>query len=261
MNQTRTDTGIAARSRDELMADAVEVLTNAARHAHDFPELLTHAVASAAANMGGIEELLADRPGSWEAAKVRDMLQSTVGHDEQYLYEYRTEPLVVRVHVDDTLHDLGYADLYYRDADEDLSRREDAIYAGNPAVLSQEQQAALAAIDQLRDRLDEQLNREWAAYGQAFAANVRRAATELLPGLTVPVEAVVEPIWQNHLGSGATFPSIEFDLWARARELTPLPGSGIPPNSYPLGADIAQVERDAGRLPLARLDVEGSEWR
>jgi hypothetical protein len=33
----------------------------------DFAEFLTLAVASTAANVGGVEELLAGRPGSWEA--------------------------------------------------------------------------------------------------------------------------------------------------------------------------------------------------
>ena len=38
----------------------------------------------------------------------------------------------MRVHVDDVLHEIGYADLYYLDADIDLNRREDAIYAATP---------------------------------------------------------------------------------------------------------------------------------
>ena len=79
--------------------------------------------------------MLAERPGSWEAAHVRHMLHATVGDDEQYLFEHRTEPVVVRLHVDDLLTELGYADLYYRDSDEELTRREDAIYAATHAPL------------------------------------------------------------------------------------------------------------------------------
>lgn len=93
------------RSWDEVHADAVRVLTEAARlrrsgsradsvageEPADFAEFLTLAVAGAAANIGGIKEILAGRPGSWEADYVRNMLISTVGADEAYLRVYRTE--------------------------------------------------------------------------------------------------------------------------------------------------------------------------
>ena len=99
---------------------------------------MTHALAGAAANLGGIEELLAGRPGSWEAHHLRELLTAAVGHDEQYLHQHRTEPLTVRVHVDDVLTELGYADLYYLDADIELNRREDAIYCTAPIELTAE---------------------------------------------------------------------------------------------------------------------------
>ncbi len=57
-------------SREQSLVDAVTVLTAAARTGSDFAEFLTHAVAGTAANLGGIEELLAGRPGSWEAHYV-----------------------------------------------------------------------------------------------------------------------------------------------------------------------------------------------
>src|SRR3954447_12534849 len=89
--------------RKQLLTGAVTVLTAAARTGSDFAEFLAHALAGAAANLGGIEELLARRPGSWEAHYIRELLTATVGHDEQYLHAHRTEPLVIRVHVDDVL--------------------------------------------------------------------------------------------------------------------------------------------------------------
>jgi hypothetical protein len=246
-------------SREQSLVDAVTVLTAAARTCSDFAEFLTHVVAGAAANLGGIEELLAGRPGSWEAHYVRELLTASVGHDEQYLHGYRTEPLTVRVHVDDVLTDLGYADLYYLDADIELNRREDAIYAAAPAGLTVEQEAALTELEQLRDRVDAQRRAEWIAYGAAFAENVRRVAAETLPALAVPIEVVIEHDWRNDLGSGTETLSPEFRLWERARDLTPLPGSGTPLNEYPPGVTIAQVERDADRTPLARLDVEAGD--
>lgn len=246
------------RACEQLLVDAVSVLTAAARTSPDFAEFVTHALAGAAANLGGIEELLAGRPGSWEAHQLRELLTATVGHDEQYLHGHRTEPLVIRVHVDDVLHEIGYADLYYLDADIELNRREDAIYAAAPAVLTGEAQTALDALEQLRERLDAQRLTEWTAYGTAFAENVRTVAAEALPGLAVPVEVVVEQEWRNDPGSGADCTSLEFRIWERARDLTPLPGSGIALAEHPPG-DIAQAERDAGRTLLARLHAQAGD--
>src|SRR5207245_583386 len=78
------------RRYEELLADAGRVLTEAAsrattrtdrngrehRQPADFAEFVTHAVAGAAANIGGVEQILAGRPGSWEADHVRQMLHS-----------------------------------------------------------------------------------------------------------------------------------------------------------------------------------------
>jgi hypothetical protein len=284
------------RSYDAVMADAVRVLTEAARrtitwtdrdgHEHqqqaDFAEFVTHAVAGAAANLGGIEHVLAGRPGSWEADKVRDMLHSAVGYDEQYLAEHRTEPVVVRVHVDDILNELGFWALY-DEAHDELDRRHDAIaiptaagVPGDPTFeaalaalepATAEQEAAADAVEALRERLDAQQTRERADYGEAFKANIHRAATELFPGLRMPVEVVVELNWQNDIGLSDT--DFEYGgpagrLWETARLNTPLPGTGIPLRDYPLSAHttLAQIERAAGRDPLARLEnraPEGSE--
>ena len=45
----------------------------------DWAEFVTLALAGAAANLGGIEAALNGRSGSWEAAGVRQLLESTVG--------------------------------------------------------------------------------------------------------------------------------------------------------------------------------------
>jgi hypothetical protein len=255
-----------AGSGEQLLTDAVRVLSDAVRSTGDFAEFVTLAVAGAAANVGGIEQALAGRPGSWEAHYVREMLTSTVGYDQQYLHEHRTEPLVVRVHVDDVLHDLGLWALYDA-ANDELNRRENAICARHDIDEPIEDYdpndyAALDELEQLRNRLDRQQKAEWATYGNAFRDNVHRAAAELFPTLPVPVEAIVEQDWQNDLGpAGDDWDGPAWRVWDAARLDTPLPGSGIPPRDYPVGADIAQVERNAGRTPLARLDAAGGELR
>lgn len=258
-----------SRTYEEVLVDAVRLLTEAARRTRvigagtdnehrepaDFAEFLTLAVAGAAANIGGIEALLEGRPGSWEADYVRNMLVSTVGQDENYLLEHRTEPLQVIVNVDDVLNDLGYWQLY-EDAENELQQREDAIAGGDVDLddLTPEQTAELEQIEALRGRLDELREQDWSAYGDAFRANVLRGAGELLPDLPVPVEVVINLEWQNDSGSGDKF-GPEERLWAWARDETPPPGSSIPLKEYPAGHPIVDVERAANRDPLHRVDT------
>jgi hypothetical protein len=265
------------RGYDAVLADAVRVLSEAARRTTtrgrgtsseqqdqaDFADFLADALAGTAANLGGIEALLAGRSGSWEADYVRQLLVGTLGEDESYLFEHRTEALVIRVHADDILNELGYWRLY-DDATDELTRREDAVHARHDPSECVEDYGAddLAEHDlvcELYDALDRQREQDCAAYGQAFADHARRAATELFPTLTVPVEVLLETAWQHDLGVDTWSNSPEWRIWEAARLNTPLPGSGIPLRDYPLTLDVAQVERDAGRTPLARLDAQAGQ--
>src|SRR5215472_6076705 len=185
MHQKRNE----QRTYDEVLSDAVRVLTEAARRVitltdrdgrarheqADFAEFVAHALAAAAANIGGIEPILAGRPGSWEADHLRDLLCATAGYDEQFLLQRRTEPVVVGVRVSEILGDLGIRTLYEQAYDE-LERREDVICAASPHAkpISQEQHAEQAVIDELRAALHAQRFRDWADYGAAFRANVLR---------------------------------------------------------------------------------------
>src|SRR3954454_10175703 len=132
--------GTAVRGWDELLATAVRVLTEAARLRHftgagtdqeatvpaDFAEFVSLAVAGAAANVGGIDAVLAGRPGSWEAGYVRGMLVSPVGWGGEYLWGHRTQPLVIRVDVEAILSELGITGLF-DESDAEITRREEAV--------------------------------------------------------------------------------------------------------------------------------------
>jgi len=123
----------ADRGWDEVLADAIRALTEAARlrrpvlqqsdsggwephptetEPADWAEFVTLAVAGAAANVGSVERALEGRPGSWEADAVRSMLLSTVGEDPAELMRHRTEPIRVVLRPAEILADLGYAALY-----------------------------------------------------------------------------------------------------------------------------------------------------
>lgn len=60
---------------------AVEALLRAARTEHDFAGWLGAALAQVARQLGSADELVAGRPGSWEAALVMQLVRGTVGYD------------------------------------------------------------------------------------------------------------------------------------------------------------------------------------
>lgn len=127
------------RPHDEVLADAIAVLTEATRLTNqlsrrtdtgqwepdpdpraavpiDWAAFVTLALAGAAANAGSIDKALAGRPGSWEAERVRQTLESTV-FDDKDLLRHRTEPVIVDLWVESILSYLGdSSDDDYNDA-------------------------------------------------------------------------------------------------------------------------------------------------
>lgn len=348
--------GAEQRTSAEVLADAIRVLTEAARlrrsevprdddgqwrknpnatRPADWAEFVTQALAGAAANVGSVDAALAGRPGSWEADAIRNLLHSTVGYDEQYLLEHRTEPLHVAVNVEQILTDLDIAWLY-DDAEAALDQMESDAAAtfdytpyywtytradngqfvaddsDSPAWSIEAWRASLAATEPLDsdtanevehyvlngparsayivkspeaareiarlagqedailadfqarfDALAAQRAREWATYAEAFAANVRREAERLYPGRPVEIElnmtGPTDDAAEDDLGIDDR---LEAHLVEFALRHTPLPGSGLTPDDYPVGNSIHATETAAGRLPHLRLpDSSGAHER
>ena len=140
------------RPYDDVFADAVRVLTEAARlrraayqpastgrgyQVHptetepaDWAEFVCLVLAAAAANVGGIEIALQGRPGSWEATRVRDLLASQIGDEDENLLQYRTEPLRIVLPADP---DLDWLEELYEESYEIFQRRADEAAAQFPA--------------------------------------------------------------------------------------------------------------------------------
>ena len=70
---------------------AVDALTRAVDKEHDFADWLAGVLARVAARKGSSDALTAGRPGSWEAALVDQLVKGTVGHDDEYLPDYRDD--------------------------------------------------------------------------------------------------------------------------------------------------------------------------
>ena len=157
------------RPYDEVLHDAVAALTEAARLTNqpmrqtssgrwepnpdpraalpiDWAEFVTRALAGAAANVGSTNKILSGRPGSWEAARVRETLESTVGVDDEHLLENRTDPVRVDLWVDNILLDLD-ADPYPA-AYNEIDRRECEV----PEPDDVEDEPAPPGMEWLNDR-------------------------------------------------------------------------------------------------------------
>jgi hypothetical protein len=76
-------------------SSADDAALSAFRDAHaagrDVGEFIAVALARLAAELGGSEEVLANRPGSWEAAHVAELLSGTVGSYDEHLAGYRDQ--------------------------------------------------------------------------------------------------------------------------------------------------------------------------
>jgi hypothetical protein len=68
---------------------AVDALAAGWDAEHDFAGWLADVLARLAAQLGSSEALVAGRPGSWEVSLVRQLLQGTVGEDDELLSHYR----------------------------------------------------------------------------------------------------------------------------------------------------------------------------
>jgi hypothetical protein len=159
---------IEAVDTPDPIAQAIAALTEAARGTRilgrgtdneqtipaDFGEIACHVLTAVAANMGGVEELLAGRPGSWEADYVRQIVGSTAGHDEAELRRWRTDPVRVGLDVEGTFDELGLYRLYEDEVDvlaRAVDAADDALWE---AVATDDEKQRLAANIAARQKLD-----------------------------------------------------------------------------------------------------------
>ena len=172
----------------ELLLDVQDVrrfVDSGRREPADFAEFVAQALVAAAANVGGVETVLAGRAGSWEADAVRQLLHGTAGYDDAFLVGYRTEPLVVEVFVDEILNDLGVWENYDAVLRE-IHRRADEV----PADAADREQW-LDAMGAEEEQLEETRQRAWAAYGAAVKEHIENAAAGRAD-LRVPVQVVLD---------------------------------------------------------------------
>lgn len=190
------------------IAEAITALTDAARRRRvvgagtpsehtepdDFAGIACHVLTAVAANIGSVDELLAGRSGSWEAALIRQVVEGTAGTDDRDLLAWRTEPVRLALDVEAVFEDFGLYQLY-EDAAEQLGRRVDAAAdALWEAVATAEERDRLAALQADMPELggpewDSDRDRVTAMYEEA--ALIRQAVEERAAESFHPSEAAL----------------------------------------------------------------------
>lgn len=135
------ETELAAALTDHERV-AVDALTAAARETvlsgggeerrRDFGEIALQVLAGVAANLGGVEQLLAGRPGSWEADIIRNAVNAIAPDD--LLPRYRTEPLRITLYIDDILAEHTDVHDQYDSAEVTIDDNYDSANSALPEV-------------------------------------------------------------------------------------------------------------------------------
>jgi hypothetical protein len=238
------------------LATAAEALVAAIRtEVTDGAEIISHLLATAAANLGGIHMLTAARPGSWEADYVDQFLGATVGLNGEYLLQHRTAPIEVVECIEQAMADLGIGGLYDDSfmlidaADDDAADAEDdAAY-----------DAAMARINHAEQLLDELRERDYAAYREAFEQQVQTAVTKMCRSRHLPDSVPVSVRWvewaerAQATGDQEAWGTVDKELWETARDKTPPPGFTEPLAEIPGPRSPGDILRATGRMPHQRI--------
>ena len=220
----------------DLYTDTITILTRAATRSGsggtpDFAAFLAHVLAATAANVGGPDQLVVGRPGSWESSYVDGLVRGTMGDRPDDWTWFRTQPIVVPLNVaeviEDELHHPGLMGL--GGALENFDRHFDTINSD----------ADVDAWDYGIETIAARYTEQYRLYAQRFTIAATLVSSQVL-GLTadVLVEADTDP--NSHWWSGATVtnpycsrdPLVQ-QLWCAAHDATPLPNIDIWLGSQP----------------------------
>ena len=171
---------------------------------------------------------------------MREVLESTVGVEDDSLLEHRTEPVQVQLHVENILRDIGDESLdQYETADNELHDQREAAYQA--ALDNNADDAAADRIledsDALADRLLAQQRQEWTSYADALTAAITDRLHDLSLSVPIHVEITADYDSATEIGETPTHDGIYewhpiTDAVADAIMLTATP-AGLP--ATPLG--------------------------
>jgi hypothetical protein len=239
----------------QLRAAAAALVAAIRAGVTDGAETISHLLATAAANLGGMHTLTAVRPGSWEADYVDRFLASTVGPGAEWLLQYRTAPIEIVECLDASMGELGI-DWVYDDSYEVIDQAEADTCGGDDAQLADAASERLARAEEL---INELRGLDYAAYRRAFESKVQAAVDELRRTRGLPESVPVRVRWVEWsdrgqaTGAQDAWGTVEGELWETAWLRTPPPGFTEPLADIPGPRTLGEVLQATGRMPHQRI--------
>ena len=235
---TQESESVSSAEEPSRRDQAIKLMTELFRETDDYSEAVTIVLASVAANAGSSYALISGRPGSWESGVLSQMLGSTVGPDDAVLMQYRTEPVTVRINVEEAVADLGilepwdYEDrLMHRLDDQGTSTKEsDGLTLFTPHD-QDDYEAKIAEYTRLAEAYEQKYQAEAGAYFTRFEENVRAAAAADVDGqaaglpahISVQAQRVTDEPDDGHPAEARPYVSFEERLYQAAFEATAPP--------------------------------------
>lgn len=211
----------------DLYTDTITALTRAATRSSssgtpDFADFLAHVLAATAANVGGPDQLVAGRPGSWECSAIDRLVRGTMGDQPDDWTWCRTQPVVIPLNVaeliEDELHHPSLMGL--GEALENFDKHFDTINSDADAD----------AWDHGIETITARYTTEYRLYAERFSQAARSIA-DRIPGLSADlyVEADADPnshwwsprVITNPYGTGID--PLAREIWWAAHSVTRLP--------------------------------------
>lgn len=236
---TNTETDLPGRAVEILTAIARQTRTRGAgTHAEttepvDFAAIAAQVLTAVAANVGGIEELLAGRSESWEADLVRQLVDGTAASGRLVLW--RTDPVRLHVDAETVFFDFFIGALFEQEQNQAVERTYDDTLTDTQLDAAEHLAAAITAL----------WEQDKAAYIEAYRVTAQRYLTEL--GATCGVESVTAApdVWDG----------LSEQIHEYARQHTPLPMTGAAPDWS--GGTPADALRRAGHTYTTRAAAPG----
>lgn len=224
----------ATSDQPPCLNQAIEIMTRLFRETDDYSEAVTIVLASVAANAGSSYALISGRPGSWESSVLSQMLGSTVSPDDAVLMQYRTEPVTVRLNIEDALTDLGILEPW--DYEDRLMRRLDdqgtsAKHPDGGTVFTpndpDDYETQLVENSHLAEAYTQKYQAAADIYFTHFETNLRIAAAAEQGGLpahiTVGAQRVTDEPDDGHRIKPLPYLTLEERLYMAAFEATAAP--------------------------------------
>lgn len=195
----KTEPTMVDPSPYDAWSELVTVMTQVIRRGHtsagggkdpiDFSAFLATALAATAANVGGVDRVIAGRPGSTESDLVEQLVRGRIGYEDQDLVQHRTEQVCVPLNIDELIEESGC-----------IPTMDDALRQVRSDFTSQEHcvngeftDAQWVAIESREEAVLNLYTAAYEDYARVFNDALRTTATQV-EGLTVEVVMVVDTV-------------------------------------------------------------------